>query len=88
MLMNYCGPISANGEATLHEKCHGMNEYLWVNLVTDDSSCNGANSIIMRRHIFNHFKTEIRLNITLWFNFDLLYIKLFFSARLITFNAL
>jgi len=24
MLMHYCGRFSANGEGTLHEKCHGM----------------------------------------------------------------
>jgi hypothetical protein len=85
MLMHYCGRISANGEATLHERCHVMNTF-GANLVNDDSLCNGANSIIMHRHKFNHFKTEIRLNVILWFNSHLLYI--FFSARLITFSAL
>jgi len=35
MLMHYCGRISANGEATLHEKCHGMNTFglIWLLMI-------------------------------------------------------
>ena len=54
-------------------------EYLWVNLVSDDSLYNGENSVIIHTHKFNLSKNEIRLNFTLWFNSHLLYITLFFQ---------